>query len=76
LGPWALDLSLLTWGSTRIRPKLHRSSQDQVKQTGAHVYSVESRDWHALLAALDGNEADVMIEAKGKERALMDGEIG
>jgi UV DNA damage endonuclease len=31
---------------------------------------VESRDWHALLTALDGREADVMVEAKGKEHAL------
>jgi hypothetical protein len=31
---------------------------------------VHSCDWHALLAALDGREADVTVEAKGKERAL------
>jgi hypothetical protein len=31
---------------------------------------VNSCDGHALLAALDSREADVMIEAKGKERAL------
>jgi UV DNA damage endonuclease len=72
----ALDLSLSTWG--RARPKLHLSSQDPAKQPGAHAYYVESRDWHALLAALDGREADVMVEAKGKEHALapMGVEIG
>jgi hypothetical protein len=39
---------------------------------------VESRDWHVLLAALEGREADVMVEAKGKEHALapMGVEIG
>jgi UV DNA damage endonuclease len=73
-----LDLSLPTWDSRGVRPKLHLSSQDPAKQAGAHAYSVESRDWHVLLAALDGRDADVMVEAKGKERALapMGVEIG
>ena len=44
--------------------------QDPVKQPGAHSYSVDSRDWQTLLGALDGREADVMVEAKGKEHAL------
>ena len=73
-----LDLSLPTWDSRGVRPKLHLSSQDPAKQAGAHAYSVESRDWHVLLAALDGRDADVMVEAKGKEHALapMGVEIG
>lgn len=66
----ALDLSLPTWDSRGIRPKVHLSSQDPAKQPGAHAYYVESRDWHALLAALDDRAADVMVEAKGKEHAL------
>lgn len=66
----ALDLSLPTWGARAARPKLHLSSQDAAKQAGAHAYCVDLRDWHALLAALDGREADVMVEAKGKEHAL------
>jgi hypothetical protein len=37
---------------------------------GAHAYSVDLLDWHALRAALDGRDADVMVEAKGKEHAL------
>ncbi len=49
----------------------HRSSQDPQKQAGAHAYSVDLGDWYALLAALDGREADIMVEAKGKEQALM-----
>jgi UV DNA damage endonuclease len=72
----ALDLALPTWadtpaGASRGRPKLHLSSQDSDKQPGAHAYSVQLRDWEALGAALDGREADVMIEAKGKEHALV-----
>ena len=67
----ALDLSLPTWETRGVRPKLHLSSQDPAKQAGAHAYSVDGRDWQALLDALGGREADVMIEAKGKEHALV-----
>jgi UV DNA damage endonuclease len=67
----AFDLSLPTWDVRRARPKVHLSSQDPEKQAGAHAYGVDLADWHALLAALDGREADVMVEAKGKEEALV-----
>jgi UV DNA damage endonuclease len=67
----ALDLSLLTWEVRGARPKVHLSSQDSHKQAGAHAYSVDLGDWYALLDALDGREADVMVEAKGKEEALV-----
>ncbi|MDN5698402.1 MAG: UV DNA damage repair endonuclease UvsE [Rubrobacter sp.] len=68
--PEALDLSLETWTVRAGRPKLHLSSQDPKKQAGAHSYCLDLRDWRGLLEALDGREADVMVEAKGKERAL------
>jgi UV DNA damage endonuclease len=66
----ALDVALPTWDPRGVRPKLHLSSQDPDKRPGAHAYSVDCRDWQALLAALDDRDADVMVEAKGKERAL------
>jgi UV DNA damage endonuclease len=66
----ALNLSLPTWKGRGLRPKVHLSSQDPDKQAGAHAYSVNIGDWYALLAALCGREADVMVEAKGKEHAL------
>jgi UV DNA damage endonuclease len=72
----ALDLSLPTWHPRGIRPKLHLSSQDPAKQPGAHAYLVDLRDWHSLLSALGGREADVMVEAKGKERALAPLSVG
>jgi UV DNA damage endonuclease len=72
----ALDLSLPTWETRGVRPKLHLSSQDPVKQAGAHAYSVDSRDWQAFLDALDGREADVMVETKGKALAPLGFEIG
>jgi UV DNA damage endonuclease len=64
----ALDLSLPTWDGRR--PKLHLSSQDPTKQAGAHAYLVDVEDWEALVRTLGGREANVMIEAKGKELAL------
>jgi UV DNA damage endonuclease len=67
----ALDLSLPTWKVRTARPKVHLSSQDPHKQAGAHAYSVDLRDWHGLLDALGGREANVMVEAKGKEEALV-----
>jgi UV DNA damage endonuclease len=67
----ALDLSLPTWEVRGARPKVHLSSQDPEKQVGAHAYSVDLGDWYALLDALDGREPDVMVEAKGKEQALV-----
>jgi len=66
----ALDLSLPTWAPRGVRPKLHLSSQDSAKQAGAHAYGVDSRDWQALRGVIGGREADVMVEAKGKENAL------
>ena len=65
----ALDLALPTWDG-HGRPKLHLSSQDPEKRTGGHAYLVDPADYETLAAALDGREADVMIEAKGKEEAL------
>lgn len=67
----AFDLSLPTWQDRGARPKLHLSSQNPEKQPGAHAYSVDLVDWRALVDALRGREADVMVEAKGKEHALV-----
>jgi len=72
----ALDLSLPTWDGRNTRPKIHLSSQDPQKQAGAHAYAVDLKDWDALLAALDGREVDVMVEAKGKEQALLSLDTG
>jgi UV DNA damage endonuclease len=47
-------------------PKLHLSSQDPEKQPGADAYTVDLVDWRALLDALHGREADIMVDAKGK----------
>jgi UV DNA damage endonuclease len=64
----ALDLALPTW--TR-RPKVHLSSQDPAKQAGAHAWGITTEDYLALVGALRGRGADVMVEAKGKEGAVL-----
>lgn len=72
----ALDLSLPTWKARGDRPKVHISSQNPEKQAGAHAYTIDLTDWNALLDALNGRDADVMVEAKGKEQALLPMGVG
>ena len=71
----ALDLALPTWRA--LRPKVHLSSQDPEKQAGAHAFGILPADWDALHDAIAGREVDVMVEAKGKEKAVLAlGEVG
>ncbi|MDQ2732618.1 MAG: UV DNA damage repair endonuclease UvsE [Armatimonadota bacterium] len=64
----AIDVALATWPA---RPKLHLSSQDPAKVPGGHAWGVMVEDWEDVLAALRGRPADIMVEAKGKEAALL-----
>ncbi|MCS7038046.1 MAG: UV DNA damage repair endonuclease UvsE [Caldilineales bacterium] len=66
----ALDLAFPTWRG-RGRPKVHLSSQDETKQPGAHAFAIRPEDAQTLLAALPSSEVDIMVEAKGKERAVL-----
>ncbi len=63
----ALEQAFATW---RERPEVHLSSQAPGKRPGAHAELVEPEDFRRLLDALPG-PADVMVEAKGKERATL-----
>jgi UV DNA damage endonuclease len=81
----ALAIALATWtnrppptptGTRRKtapawRPKLHISSQDADKHPGAHSRRIRRADWAELLKALDGRDADIMIEAKDKDLAAL-----
>ena len=64
----AIKLARPTW---ETRPKLHLSSQDSSKKPGAHRFSILPEDWDELLRALNNEAADIMVEAKGKEKAVL-----
>ena len=65
---YALNAALTTW---RRRPKVHLSSQDPSKQLGAHAWGVNMNDFRVLLDSIGGGDVDVMVEAKGKEGAVL-----
>lgn len=65
----AVRLATSTWGHRR--PKVHLSSQDPHKRTGAHAEYILLEDWEALLDSLPHNDIDIMVEAKGKELAVL-----
>ncbi|MEJ5337550.1 MAG: UV DNA damage repair endonuclease UvsE [Thermus sp.] len=63
----ALRLAFPTW---RGRPKVHLSSQAKGRRPGAHAEGVDPEDFGRLLEALPA-PTDLMVEAKGKERAAL-----
>ena len=67
----AVERSVASWQVRGDRPKVHLSSQDPAKQAGAHAFSIDADDLARLLAVLGDRDVDVMIEAKGKEQALI-----
>jgi UV DNA damage endonuclease len=67
----ALDRALPTWRQRGVRPKVHISSQDPLKQPGAHAFGIDPADFEQLRAALGDRDTDIMVEAKGKEQALI-----
>ena len=69
-----MDRAMATWG--RGVPKLHLSSQKPGKRT-AHADFLDMDDVDRLVALMDrvgtpGGEYDVMLEAKKKERAVLE----
>jgi hypothetical protein len=55
----------------------NRAAQAQPLEPGPgeagwrHAYAVDLADWQGLVDALEGRAADVMVEATGKEHALI-----
>jgi UV DNA damage endonuclease len=60
-----------TWRPQDGVPKTHFSSQDPAKQSGAHAEWVDAADFARFAADTGAREFDCMLEAKGKERALL-----
>lgn len=55
-----LQLALSTW---KERPKIHYSEQDPDKNPGAHSFCIEN--------IITSPDFDTMVEAKGKEKAIL-----
>jgi UV DNA damage endonuclease len=60
-----------TWTAADGRPKVHMSSQAEGKLPGAHADYVSVGDVEAFLAVAPPVPFDCMLEAKQKERALL-----
>jgi len=59
-----------TWCPHDGPPKVHFSSQDPAKRSGAHAYGLDPDDFLTFHRILDPFVVDVMAECKGKDLAL------
>lgn len=64
-----LRLAASSWRTLGLRPKHHLASQRPGARPGAHADYIAEEDWLALATALE-EPADLMLEAKEKDRAL------
>lgn len=60
-----------TWRALGLRPKHHVASQRDGARPGAHADLIRPADWRAAVAALP-EPVDLMLEAKEKDRALLE----
>jgi UV DNA damage endonuclease len=60
-----------TWTAADGRPKIHLSSQATNRPPGAHADYVALADAEAFLAVAPPAPFDCMLEAKAKDRALL-----
>jgi UV DNA damage endonuclease len=65
-----LDAAEPTWAALGLRPKYHVASQRPGAKPGAHADGIDPLDWDEVRSAL-GHPADLMLEAKEKDRALL-----
>lgn len=64
------DLAAPTWHVLGLRPKYHIASQKPGAKPGAHDERIHPEDWPDIAGALH-HPADLMLEAKGKDLALI-----
>ncbi|HEU4754928.1 MAG TPA: UV DNA damage repair endonuclease UvsE [Armatimonadota bacterium] len=76
-GPWAhlswrelLERVFTTWDTEDRPAKMHFSSQDPDKKTGAHGYWIDGGELERFLADTRGLDFDIMFECKGKDLAV------
>ena len=67
-----LDRVYSTWSIGDGPPKLHYSTQRQAARTGAHADMINAREFNRFLRTLPRQDVDVMLEAKSKDKALLE----
>lgn len=68
----ATALAAKTWAEKDGPLMVDYSSQDPVKQKGAHCYHVEPDDLRAMLEATRATDYDLMLEIKDKESSALE----
>ena len=66
-----LQACFATWGPADGPPDTHFSTQDAAKQAGAHGWGIDGAEFARFAADTGPKAVDCMLEAKGKERALL-----
>jgi len=71
--PELMERVFLTWETEDGPPKMHFSSQDPEKKTGAHGYFVDGGELERFLdqTSAVSRDFDIMFEAKGKDEAVL-----
>ena len=63
--------ALATWSDSDGHPELHYSTQKRRARIGAHADMIDVRDFIRFIDVLPRCTVDVILEAKGKDRALL-----
>ncbi len=68
--PDAVALAFDAWPAERGRPKFHLSTQAAGGKPGTHADCIDAADLSRMVELFAGREADLMLEAKWKDRCL------
>jgi UV DNA damage endonuclease len=66
-----LDKVCATWSASDGRPEFHYSTQKNRARRGAHADMIDPNDFKRFLRVLPQTDIDVMLEAKAKDKALL-----
>jgi UV DNA damage endonuclease len=64
--------ALATWSPQDGRPELHYSAQRPGARNGAHADMIDTKGFMRFIDLLPSRRVDVMLEAKAKEKALLE----
>jgi UV DNA damage endonuclease len=66
-----MDNIIKTWQTEDGLPVLHYSSQDQEKRRGAHVKTLNKKDFKIFLQKIRNINCDLVLEIKDKEKSVL-----